>query len=158
MSTEEDKATTSGGLAVLKEKIATPTAPAVLVCRLRHKQLQRGSSPTAGEIELENSSSHVIEIETDRHPLQYLNLVVTDAGGSVLSQGHYGDIFSPRGSIDTLRLTPGARFHHLVSLLETLPQQQRVPGKYNVQAVYEYDGLRAVSEPLAVELPGEAIH
>jgi hypothetical protein len=139
-------------LAVLDQKIASPAAEAILVCRLRHKQLQRGSSPTAGEIELENSSPDVIEITTDRHPLQYLNLVVTDASGSVLSEGHYGDVFSPRGSIDTLRLTPGAKYHHVISLLETLPQQKRLPGTYTVQAVYEYDGLTVVSEPLAVEL------
>jgi hypothetical protein len=94
----------------------------------------------------------VFEIEADRHPLQYLNLVVTDATGSVLSEGHYGDIFSPRGRIDTLRLAPGAKYHHLVSLLETVPQEKQVPGRYTVQAVYEYNGLTVVSEPLAVEL------
>jgi hypothetical protein len=142
-------------LAVLDQKTESPAVQATLVCRLRHKQLLRGSSPTAGEIELENSSPDVLEIQTDRHPLQYLNLVVTDAGGSVLSEGHYGDIFSPRGTIATLRLAPGAKYHHLVSLLETVPPEKRVPGTYAVQAVYAYNGLRVVSEPLAVELPGE---
>jgi hypothetical protein len=129
----------------------------MLVCRLRHKQLLRGNSATAGEIELENSSPDVLQIETDRHPLQYLNLVVTDASGNVLSEGHYGDIFSPRGKIDTLRLAPGAKYHHLVSLLETVPPEKRIPGTYAVQAVYAYSGLRVVSEPLAVELSGEGI-
>jgi hypothetical protein len=140
---------------VLNQKAESPAAQAILVCRLRHKQLLRGSSATAGEIELENSSPDVLEIETDRHPLQYLNLVVTDASGSVLSAGHYGDIFSPRGRIDTLRLAPGAKYQHPVSLLETLPQEKRVPGTYAVHAVYAYNGLRSVSESLAVELPGE---
>jgi hypothetical protein len=140
---------------MLDQKTEIPAAQAILVCRLRRKQLQRGDSPTAGEIELENSSSSVLVIETDMHPLQYLNLVVTDAGGSVLSEGHYGDIFSPRGRKDALRLAPGAKYNHLVSLLGTLPQEKRFPGAYSVQAVYEYDGLRAVSQPLTVELPGE---
>jgi hypothetical protein len=155
MFTGEDEPTTPGGLAVLDQKIARPAAEAMLACRLRHKQLQGGSSPTAGEIELENSSPDVIEIATDRHPLQYLNLVVTDASGNVLSEGHYGDVFSPRGRIDTLRLTPGAKYHHVVFLLETLPRQKRLPGTYTVRAVYEYDGLTVISERLAVELPAE---
>ncbi len=140
---------------MLAQKTEIPAAQAILVCRLRHQQLLRGDSPTAGEIELENSSPSVLAIETDMHPLQYLNLVVTDASGGVLSEGHYGDIFSPRGRTDTLQLAPGAKYNHLVSLLGTLPQAKRVPGTYSVQAVYEYNGLRAVSEPLTVELPGE---
>ncbi len=140
---------------MLDQKTASAVTPGTLVCRLRHRQLRRGSSPTAGEIELENSSPVVFEIETDRHPLQYLNLVVTDATGSVLSEGHYGDIFSPRGGIDTLRLAPGAKYHHLVSLLETLPRAKQVPGTYTVRAVYEYNGLTAISEPLDVELRAE---
>jgi hypothetical protein len=135
-----------------------PAAQAILVCRLRHKQLLRGSSATAGEIELENSSPDVLEIETDRHPLQHLNLVVTDASRNLLSEGHYGDIFSPRGKVDTLRLAPGAKYQHPISLLETVPQEKRVSGTYLVRAVYAYNGLRVVSEPLAVELPGDGIN
>src|SRR5436189_4057329 len=130
---------------MLDQKTETPAARSILVCRLRHKQLRRGDSPTAGEIELENSSPSVLVTETDMHPLQYLNLVVTDTNGSVLSEGHYGDIFSPRGRIDTLRLAPGAKYHHIVSLLDSIPQEKRLPGRYSVQAVYEYNGLRAVS-------------
>lgn len=137
---------------MLNQKAVSPVTAGTLVCRLRHRQLARGHSPTAGEIELENSSSVVFEIESDRHPLQYLNLVVTDPAGSVVSEGHYGDIFSPRGRTETLRLAPGAKYRHLVSLLETLPRDKQVPGAYAVQAVYEYQGLTAVSQPLDVEL------
>jgi hypothetical protein len=108
----------------------------------------------AGEIELENSSPDVLVIENDMHPLQYLNLVVADASGTVLSGGHYGDIFSPRGRLDHLRLAPGAKYHHLVSLLATVLQVKRLPWTYTVQAVYECNGLKAVSEPLRVEFPG----
>jgi hypothetical protein len=137
------------------QQTKTPIAQAVLVCRLQRKQLRRGNSPTAGEIELENASPTVLAIETEMHPLQYLNLVVTDASGTVLSEGHYGDIFSPRGRIETLRLAPGTKYHHNVSLLGTVPPEKRSPGTYTVQAVYEYQGLRAVSEPLTVEVPRE---
>jgi hypothetical protein len=109
----------------------------------------------AGEIELENTSSSVIEIENDMHPLQYLNLVVTDAQGTVLSEGHYGDNFSPRGRIDTLRLAPGEKYSHNVGLLSTLAPEKQLPGTYTVRAVYEYNGLTAVSAPLQVQLPAK---
>ncbi len=141
---------------MLDHKTGSPTVQALLVCRLRPKQLRRGNSPTAGEIEIENASADVLEIEIDRHPLQYLNLVVTDQSGSILSEGHYGDTFSPRGRIDTLRLTPGATYHHIVSLLGTVPEAKRLPGMYSVQAVYDYNGFRAISELLVVELEGES--
>lgn len=143
---------------MLGQKVEVPKGQGILVCRLRHKHLQRGKASMAGEIELENSSPHVLEIKTEMHPLQYLNLVVKDARGRIHSEGHYGDIFSPRGKIDTLRLAPGAKYQHIVSLLGTLPEKKRLPGKYSVQAVYDYNGLRAVSEPLAVEVPGEGIY
>jgi hypothetical protein len=80
---------------------------AVLVCRLRAKQLQRGHSSTAGEIELENASAEVVEIEYDMHPLQYLNLVVTDSAGVAVTEGHYGDVFSPLGKTRTFSLSWG---------------------------------------------------
>jgi hypothetical protein len=140
---------------MLHQKTESATAQAILVCRLHPKQLRRGDSPTAGEIELENTSPVAIEIETDRHPLQVLNLVVTDASGNVLSEGHYGDVFSPRGRVDTLRLAPGAKYRHIVSLLATLPQAKRLPGTYTVLAMYDYNGFRAVSAPLVVEFQGE---
>jgi hypothetical protein len=41
---------------------AIPTAPPVLACRLRHSALRRGNPPTAGEIELENTSARIVEI------------------------------------------------------------------------------------------------
>ncbi len=117
----------------------TPTFnQATLVCRLRHNQLLRGSSQTAGEIELENASPRVLAIQSEMHPLQYLDLVVTDTCGTVPSQGHDGAAFSPREEIDTLRLAPGMKYRHVVSLLATVPLERRLPGTYTVQAVYEY--------------------
>ena len=114
-----------------------------------------GCDPRLNQAEFENASPNVLEIESDRHPLQYLNLVVMDESGSVLSEGYYGDLFSPRGEIDTLRLEPGAIFRHIVSLLGGVPSARQLPGTFTVQAVYEYNGLETVSEPLAVKLTGE---
>jgi len=128
-------------------------AHAGLACRLRARQCRRGPSAIAGEVELENTSSSVLEIEVRTSPLQYLNLVVTDAAGKVVSDSVYGDLFSPLAEPYTLRLQPGEKFTAPVSLLGNVPEEKRQTGEYTVQAIYEYSGVRAVSEPLRVQLP-----
>jgi hypothetical protein len=126
-----------------------------LTCRLRPRQLRRGPSPIAGEVELENTSADVLEIEVRTSPLQYLNLIVTDAVGNVVSDSFYGDLFSPLAEPYTLRLGPGEKFTGPVSALGNVCEASRQPGEYTVRAVYEYNGLRAVSEPLRVQLFGK---
>jgi hypothetical protein len=125
----------------------------LLACRLRHRRGGRGSSPTAGEVEIENISSEAIEIEVTMHPLQYLDLRVTDADGKLVPAPPYGNIFSPRETSYFLRLAPGEKYTHNVSLLGNIPEERCFPGTYIVQAVYEYNGVRVVSEPLQVQLP-----
>jgi hypothetical protein len=66
-------------------------------CRIRRKQGRDNcpSSSDSGEVELENVSSVPVEIELEMSPFQHLNLVVTDSQGEVVSEGHYGNRFSP---------------------------------------------------------------
>jgi len=139
------------------EQTAQTYAPketkAAIVCRLRHPVGRRGASPAAGEVEIENVSQEVIEIEVTMHPLQYLNLVITDAVGNLVPAAAYGNIFSPREIPYMFRLAPGEKYTHNVSLLGNIPEERQLPGSYTVCAVYEYNGLRAVSEPLAVQFP-----
>lgn len=141
------------------QQTAKTSAPketrAALVCRLRHRLGRRESSPTAGEVEIENVSSDAIEMEVTMHPLQYLNLVITDAAGDLVSAAPYGNIFSPREIPYLLRLAPGEKYTHNVSLLGTVAEENQLAGTYTVHAVYEYNGLRAVSEPLQVQLPAK---
>jgi hypothetical protein len=131
-----------------------PPAATSFVCRIRRKQERDGrpSSSDAGEVELENLSSTPIEIELEMSPFQHLNLVVTDSEGAVVSDGHYGNRFSPLAERVLWRLQPGQKYTHTVSLLGTVPVPLR-PGVYTVRAVYQYKTLKAVSEPLIVELP-----
>jgi hypothetical protein len=102
---------------------------------------------------LENVSEDAVEIEVFMHPLQYLDLIVIDSAGARVPSHPYGDLFSPREKSYFLRLGPGERYTHPVSLLGNVPQEKRLPGTYTVRAVYEYHGLKAVSEPLEVRLP-----
>jgi hypothetical protein len=144
----------------MSEQTAKTTAPketrAAIACRLRHQAGgRRGPSPTAGEVEIENISPEVIEIEVTMHPLQYLDMEITDAAGNLIPAAPYGHIFSPCGTPYTFRLAPGEKYTHNVSLFGTLPQEKRLPGTYTVRAVYEYNGLKAVSEPLQVQLPAK---
>jgi hypothetical protein len=125
-----------------------------IACRLRQQVGgRRGPSPTAGEVEIENVSADAIEIEITLHPLQYLDLIITDAGGDRVPAVPYGSIFSPQRAPYIFRLGAGEKYTYNVSLLGTLPQDRRLPGLYTVRAVYEYGGLRVVSEPVTVEIP-----
>jgi len=143
------------------EQTAQTYAPketeAAIVCRLRHRVGRRGASATAGEVEIENVSHEVIEIEVTMHPLQYLNLVITDAAGNLVPASPYGNIFSPREIPSILRLAPGERYTHNVSLLGNIPEEKKLTGSYTIRATYEYNALRAVSEPLSVQVPPKEI-
>jgi hypothetical protein len=128
---------------------------APLTCRLRVKPAQVGQRPPpqgCGEVELENTSDKPIEITLQMSPLQYLNLVVKDSAGNVISEGHYGNCFSPLAEEYTFRLEPGQKYTHNVSLLGTVPEAKQLPGRYTVQAVYQASGLCAASAPLGIEI------
>jgi hypothetical protein len=143
----------------MNEQTAKTAAPsetgAALACRLRHRPGRRGPSPTAGEVEIENVSLDTLEIEVTMHPLQYLDLVITDAAGDLAPAPPYGHLFSPRETPYLFRLARGEKYTHHVSLLGNIPEEQQVPGTYSVYAVYAYNGLRAVSAPLRVQLPAK---
>src|SRR6266852_3489039 len=115
--------------------LAKPTAArSGLACRLRPRQLLREPSPLAGEVEVENTGLTVLEVEVRTSPLQYLNLIVADADGSVISDSFYGDQFSPLAEQYTLRLQPGEKFTGPVSFLGNVPEKLWQPGEYRVQA------------------------
>jgi hypothetical protein len=140
-----------GKLAIESAMASQPRAG--LVCRLRKKTEGRAAqSPLAGEVELENTASDVLEIDVQSSPLQYLDLVVEDAGGKVVSAWHYGDCFPPLETGYVLRLRPGEKYTGPVSLLGNVPPEKRV-GCFTVRAIYEYKTLKAISEPLQVQLP-----
>ncbi len=140
----------------MDEQTAETRAPAItpsaLVCRLRHRTSGRAVSPTSGEVELENTSGEVFEIEGDLGPLQHLNLLVTDSAGNLLSAWHYANLFSPIARGYTVHLAPGGKYTHNVSLLGNVPEERRLPGCYTVRAVYQYRDLKAVSDPVEVRL------
>jgi hypothetical protein len=133
--------------------LAPARATAPLVCRLRHRTGRQGPSPTSGEVEIENVSGAPVEIEVSMHPLQYLTLAVTDSRGAAVPAPAYGNLFSPRETPYLWRLATGGKYTHNVSLLGLLREEKLPSGTYVVRAVYRYKELRAVSEPLTVELP-----
>jgi hypothetical protein len=140
----------------MSESIITSSLTSVgvgLACRVRARELLRGASPTAGEVELENMGSETLEIAVQTSPLQFLNLVVTDASGCIVSDSFYGDLFSPVAEPYTLKIQPGEKFIRPVSLLANVPKEKRQPGEYTVRAIYEYQEKKAISEPLRVVLP-----
>jgi hypothetical protein len=130
-----------------------PGAPAQpFACRLRLKPMtgRRGPVANMGEVELQNLSASPMEITYWMTALQYLNLVVARSDGKVISEGHFGDRFAPTLEPLVLRLEPGDKFTANVLLFATVPQTPVPPGTYAIQAIYEYNGFRAVSDPLSV--------
>lgn len=130
----------------------------MLACRIRPRELRRESSPLAGEVELENIGEEVLEIPVDRSPWQYLNLIITDASGAVVSESFYGDQFGPLAEPYVLRLKPREQFTGPVLLLGNFCADKRQPGTYLVRAVYEWNGHKAVSAPLEVDIPRRSGH
>jgi hypothetical protein len=56
-----------------------------------------------------------------------------------------------------LRLKPGEKVTAAVHLFATVPLDPVPPGTYTVRAVYEYDRLRAVSDPLTLTVEGATL-
>jgi hypothetical protein len=131
---------------------STTPAQITFACRLVHKEIAsaRGPLKNMGEVELENTSPALVEIPYQMSPLQYLDLFVTGPSGSLVSEGHFGDRFSPMRQEHVLRLQPGEKFRNDIPLLGTVPQEKRTAGVYKVQAVYEYDGIRVTSNMVEV--------
>lgn len=121
-----------------------------LACCLLPEHSETTSDVAPGEFVLINNSSAAVEIPYNCSPLQYLNLLVRDESGALVSTYSYGEIFSPGLETCLLRLNPGERFTHRVSLLGTVGQPLRRGGRYTITAVYHYDGMKAVSAPITV--------
>jgi hypothetical protein len=138
--------------ATIRKASAPSAPPQPLACRLRHKEIfgRHGQVAYMGEVELENMTSNPLEISYRMTALQYLNLVVTDSQGNILSEGHFGDRFAPTLEPQVLRLGPGEKFTTNVHLFATVPCDPIPPGTYRIQAMYEYNGFRAVSDPVEV--------
>jgi hypothetical protein len=111
---------------------------------------RRGPIPHMAEVELENISTQPVNIAYRMTVLQYLNLVVSRADGMVISEGHFGDRFAPTLEEQVLQLQPGETFTAQVPLFATVAGEAIPSGKYAVQAVYEYQGWRAISDPVEV--------
>lgn len=133
------------------EPQATAPVQGKLNCRLRKKTSGRSArSPIAGELELQNCSDDVVEIETPFNPLVFMNLIVKDESGTVVSEGHYGDRFSPAMEPRRFVLQPGETYVGPVHLLGNVPEEKLVSGTYVVQAVYRYQQIHVVSDPFEV--------
>src|ERR1700693_1476228 len=110
----------------MAEQDTQAVAPAVryaLICRLRHRVGRGGPSPTAGEVEVDKATNETSDINYDSPPLQYFDLVVFDSGGAAVSTRPYSNVFSPLGGTSTLRLAPGEKYTHNVSLMGNVPEE-----------------------------------
>jgi hypothetical protein len=136
---------------------ASKSLPATSTCKLECRLRLVGNQKTnhlvvGGELELKNISDGPIEIASEVHPLQHLDIQVKDRSGRLISTSWYGNQFSPSEYPSQLRLEPGESFVAQVSLFATVPAALRVPGTYAIQALYDHPGVRTESNPLTVTI------
>jgi hypothetical protein len=124
-----------------------------LLCRLRNNPSHL--SRFAGEVELENVSGELLQVMIQASEFEHLNLLISDSKGTLVSAFHYGELFSPFSLGHVWELLPGQKFVGSVSLMGNVPPERRLPGRYTIQAVYEFDSLYAASDPLDFELLAE---
>jgi len=106
-----------------------------------------------GQIELKNVGEASIEIRWYSDPMQYLNLIVRDPDGKNISVFCYGDQFSPYWPApQILNLHPRESYSSTVNLLGTVKKKNMVPGSYRIQAIYNYENIKAVSEVVEILL------
>jgi hypothetical protein len=141
----------------MSETSTIPELPAKAIaspvrCSLRRKEVIGRNGPIAfmAEVEIKNISQEPLEIEYVMTALQFLNLVVTDANGKLVSEEHFGDRFAPTEHPRTLRLSPGETYAANIHLFATASKWKNIPGNYQFRAIYQYDNVRAVSEPVEV--------
>ena len=137
-------------ISVAKGKPKAVASPKLRCSLCRVPSLRDNSPSTAGEIEIANDSLDTIEISHRGTILLHLNLVVRDGNGEVVSDGHYGNLFSPTRDSEIFHLLPGQAFRERVALFATVPPGKLKPGNYRVAAVFEAGGQRVASSEIEV--------
>jgi hypothetical protein len=108
----------------------------------------------SGIIVLENVSADVVTIAYRCDPRQYLELVVTNENGRVISKGGYGDMFSPFREDQYLVLRPGESASYSVSFFATVDKAEKLVGKYTLQGTYQYEEEVVKTNVINVSLVG----
>lgn len=136
-------------------KSRTPGSLKSLTCELRRR---RDRSPTSGELLLTNTSTRPVTIPYHTHLYEYLDLLILNSNGQVVSQYVYGAAFPPgaaSGPERKLVLSPGETSCRPVHLFGNMLTEALVPDTYTVQAIFTFPDCELRSEPLTVEYPGE---
>ena len=133
----------------------TPKA-ANMECKLivENKNLAIGEVPS-GRVEIKNISKQEIVITYNTSPWEFLDLEVADPTGKVISDGKYGDRFSPSTIIAEriVTLRPGDVFTRAVDVFGSSKETDRMtPGIYRVVAVFGYNEVLAKSDPVMLNL------
>jgi hypothetical protein len=140
---------------MIMENLTVPnSAASALACRLIIEPRSEKSGPLPpARVELTNASQGILKIDCPSHVLEHLTFLVATQDGKVISRRKYGNLLirARRDAVLPLQLQPGESIDYAVSLLGAIPEDGRKPGRYLVQAVYEYKTVKAFSEPVQVE-------
>ena len=132
--------------------------PSKMHCRLDiARKSELDPKKFVGDFSLKNTSSEPIKIEYRVHPLVHLDLDVKDQRGTLLPKAliRYGGIFSPfdfRPEILTIK--PGETYRAGIVLFVQVDKEEHpiTPGKYIVEAVFQWDDQEVRSNKVAIEV------
>ena len=124
-----------------------------LICRLRCLGVPRSFS---GEIEWENTTSTDVELRVCGGLLRYVDLSVEDESGPVPCSCRVCDYCAPATDVSVVKFRPGECLKwSWFPLLMTIHHCRWHPGRFLVEAVFECDGIHAVSNKVEVVLGPE---
>ncbi len=108
-----------------------------------------------GEVAIKNTGKHDIVITYNANPWEFLDLDVTNPAGKKISDGKYGGRFSPLSpkAQQQIVLKPGETYRGAVEVFGNSKENDRTtPGAYKVTAVFEYNKLRAIADPVVINI------
>jgi hypothetical protein len=129
---------------------------AKMECKLivKKTKLTVGEYPRA-EVEIKNTSKQNLVITFNTHVLEFLDLEIANSAGKKISVGKYGGRFSPYSPEPhkQMILRPGEAHRAPVGVFGNMKKSDRTtPGVYRIIAIYEYDKVRAVADPVELTI------
>ena len=129
----------------------------MLECRILRDRSAEASDLPLYEIEIKNVSDRKIEIAGSSDPLLDLLVIEATTSSGTVEKIKPADVLSTllSPSAKTQVLEPGLAWTRSLTLLagsSFVSGQPMQPGTYQMQAVFEYAGVRTVSDKVAIEL------
>jgi intracellular proteinase inhibitor BsuPI len=119
------------------------------------QDLMHSGDTLGGTIALTNTSDRDAVMIYRCHPLQYVDVVISNPESKLISKYCYGHLFSPSDREHSLIIHPGETVSFPVSLFAGIDKKDRLPGQYFVKAIVTYNGVATESNTIKVSIAGD---